>query len=60
MEFRDRSAWLEPGELIVVPRGTEHRPCAPEEVHVLLFEPASTLNTGNIVSDRTVRNPERL
>ncbi len=60
MEFRDRTVWLEPGELIVVPRGVEHRPCADEEVHVLLFEPITTLNTGNVVNERTVRELERL
>ena len=48
MEFRDRAVWLEEGEFLVVPRGVEHRPVAEEEVHVLLFEPASTLNTGNV------------
>lgn len=60
MEFRDRQAWLGPGELIVVPRGVEHRPCAEGEVHVLLFEPASTLNTGNVVNERTIREPQHL
>ena len=60
MELRDRHVWLGPGELIVVPRGVEHRPCAPEEVHVLLFEPASTLNTGNIRTARTVSDPEKI
>jgi mannose-6-phosphate isomerase-like protein (cupin superfamily) len=54
MEFRDRSVWIEEGEFIVVPRGVEHRPVAEEEAHVLLFEPASTLNTGNIRNERTV------
>ena len=53
MELRDRHVWLSPGEMIVIPRGVEHRPCADEEVHVLLFEPASTLNTGNVVDART-------
>src|SRR3954447_12969410 len=48
MEFRDRRGWLEEGECLVVPRGVEHRPVAEEEVHVLLFEPDSTLNTGNV------------
>lgn len=47
MEFRDRNVELKEGEFIIVPRGVEHRPNAPEEVEVLLFEPASTLNTGN-------------
>ena len=60
MEFRDRTVWLEPGELIVVPRGVEHRPCADQEVHVALFEPATTLNTGNVVNERTVPQPQRI
>jgi mannose-6-phosphate isomerase-like protein (cupin superfamily) len=60
MEFRDRHVWLEAGELIVVPRGVEHRPVADEPVEVLLFEPATTLNTGNVVNDRTVRELERI
>ncbi len=60
MEFRDRAVELDPGELIVVPRGVEHRPVAEEEVHMLLFEPASTLNTGNVVNDRTVAEPDRI
>lgn len=47
MEFRDRQVLLQPGEFIIVPRGVEHRPNAPEEVEVLLFEPAGTLNTGS-------------
>jgi mannose-6-phosphate isomerase-like protein (cupin superfamily) len=53
MEFRDRGVWLEEGEMIVVPRGVEHRPVAEEEVHVMLFEPASTLNTGNVRNELT-------
>jgi mannose-6-phosphate isomerase-like protein (cupin superfamily) len=60
MQFRDREAAIGPGECIVVPRGVEHRPVADEEVHVLLFEPASTLNTGNIRSERTRDRLERL
>jgi mannose-6-phosphate isomerase-like protein (cupin superfamily) len=60
MEFRDRDVWLEEGEMIVVPRGVEHRPVAEEEVHVLLFEPASTLNTGNVENERTVRELQRI
>jgi mannose-6-phosphate isomerase-like protein (cupin superfamily) len=60
MEFRDRDVWLEEGELLIVPRGVEHRPVAEEEVHVLLFEPASTLNTGNVRSERTVEQLERI
>ena len=53
MEFRDRDLWLEEGEFLVVPRGVQHRPVADEEAHVLLFEPASTLNTGNVRNERT-------
>jgi len=53
MDFRDRSVELGPGELLVVPRGTEHRPVAEEEVSVLLFEPASTVNTGNVQGQLT-------
>lgn len=60
MEFRDRHTWLEVGEFLIVPRGVEHRPVAEEEVHVLLFEPASTLNTGNVRNDRTVHQPDWL
>ncbi|MCM2317436.1 MAG: cupin domain-containing protein [Thermoanaerobaculia bacterium] len=60
MEFRDRSVPLGEGEFIVVPRGVEHRPVADDEVSVLLFEPASTLNTGNAGGERTVAEPERI
>jgi mannose-6-phosphate isomerase-like protein (cupin superfamily) len=60
MEFRQRAFDVNAGELIVVPRGVEHRPVAEDEVWVLLFEPASTLNTGNVRSDHTVEDPQRL
>jgi mannose-6-phosphate isomerase-like protein (cupin superfamily) len=60
MEFQERSDWIEEGEFIVVPRGVEHRPVAEEEAHVLLFEPASTLNTGNVRNDRTVAELDRI
>ena len=65
MEYRDasgseQSLEIGTGEFVIVPRGMEHRPCAPEEVHVLLFEPAGTLNTGNIRNDRTVDTPQVL
>jgi mannose-6-phosphate isomerase-like protein (cupin superfamily) len=60
MEFRDRDVWIEEGEFIIVPRGVEHRPVADEEAHVLLFEPASTLNTGNTENEMTVRELERI
>jgi len=60
MEFRDRVQELGPGEMIIVPRGVEHRPVAQEEVEMMLFEPASTLNTGNLENDRTRKNLERI
>jgi mannose-6-phosphate isomerase-like protein (cupin superfamily) len=60
MEFRDRHVALDKGEFLIVPRGVEHRPVANEEVHVLLFEPATTLNTGDVRNERTVATPERL
>jgi mannose-6-phosphate isomerase-like protein (cupin superfamily) len=55
MELRDRAVELRPGELIVIPRGVEHRPCADGECEVLLFEPASTVNTGNAADDARTR-----
>ena len=60
MEFRSRAVWIEEGEFLIVPRGTEHRPVAEEEVHVLLFEPATTRNTGNVQSDLTAATLERI
>ena len=60
MEFRDRDVDLTAGEFLIVPRGVEHRPVAPQEVEVLLFEPAGTLNTGTAGGERTVAAPERL
>jgi len=60
MEFRDRHVWLEEGEFLVVPRGVEHRPVADEEAHVLLFEPASTVNTGNVRNERTLECLEKI
>ena len=58
MEFRDRTVELAAGELLVVPRGVEHRPVADAEVSVLLFEPAATVNTGSAGGARTVAAPE--
>lgn len=60
IQLRSSELSLEPGEFVVIPRGVEHRPIADEEVHVLLFEPAGTLNTGNVRDDRTVADPEHL
>jgi mannose-6-phosphate isomerase-like protein (cupin superfamily) len=56
MELRDKHIWVEEGEFLVIPRGVEHRPVADEECWLLLFEPASTLNTGNVQSERTVKD----
>ena len=58
MEFRDRSLNVGEGEFLIVPRGVEHRPVADDEVHVLLFEPTSTRNTGDAVNERTVEQLE--
>lgn len=60
MEFRDRTVELAPGKFLVVPRGVEHRPVADDEVEVVLFEPATTLNTGNVESERTRRTIPRI
>jgi mannose-6-phosphate isomerase-like protein (cupin superfamily) len=60
MEFRDKIVEVNAGEFIIVPRGIEHKPVADEEVHLLLFEPASTLNTGNIENERTRRDLEKI
>ena len=58
--FRDRDVVLEPGEMLVVPRGVEHLPVAEDEVHVLLFEPVGTVNTGDVRDERTVERPEHI
>ena len=58
IHLREQVIKLQPGQLYVVPRGVEHKPGARSECHVVLFEPAGTLNTGNIVNDRTVPRPE--
>jgi mannose-6-phosphate isomerase-like protein (cupin superfamily) len=60
MKFRDREAVVHEGEFVIVPRGVEHCPTADEEVHVVLIEPKSTLNTGNIVNERTVAQLQRI
>ena len=59
IRLRDGDVVLNEGEFFIVPRGIEHQPVAEEEVHVLLFEPASTLNTGNVRNERTVEHLER-
>jgi mannose-6-phosphate isomerase-like protein (cupin superfamily) len=56
----EREFLLEPGEFIIIPHGVEHLPSAEEETHIMLLEPKSTLNTGNVDSERTVRELERI
>ena len=60
MRFRDRDVLVGEGEFIIVPRGVEHMPVAEREVHVMLFEPKSTLNTGNVRNARTIPELERI
>jgi len=60
MKFRDHEEVVSPGEFIIVPRGVEHLPVADEETQVLLFEPKSTLNTGNVTNERTLPQLERI
>jgi mannose-6-phosphate isomerase-like protein (cupin superfamily) len=60
MELRDGDVILEPGELLVVPKSVEHRPVAVGETHVVLIEPKTTLNTGNVRDERTVDELDRL
>ena len=60
MEFRDRGVWVEEGEFIVVSRRVEHGPVADEKAHVMLFELASTLNSGNVRGELPVTELERI
>ena len=60
MEYRDRTVEINVGEFIIVPHGVEHKPSAAEEVHILLFEPATTLNTGNVENEMTRKELEKL
>jgi mannose-6-phosphate isomerase-like protein (cupin superfamily) len=60
MDFRDKAVTIQEGEFIVVPRGVEHRPVADQECWIMLFEPASTLNTGNVENPLTQRHLNRL
>ena len=60
MRFRDRDQIVKPGEFIIVPKGVEHMPVAEGEVHVALFEPKTTLNTGNVDNERTLHQLERI
>jgi mannose-6-phosphate isomerase-like protein (cupin superfamily) len=60
MELRDRTITINEGEFIIIPKGVEHRPVAPEEVEVLLFEPATTLNTGDVQNEMTRETLEKI
>jgi mannose-6-phosphate isomerase-like protein (cupin superfamily) len=60
IKLRDKDIWLNEGEFVIIPRMVEHLPIADEEVHILLFEPATTLNTGNVQSERTVTDLDRI
>lgn len=60
IELKDKTLHLNTGEFVIIPKGVEHKPYAPEEVHVMLLEPASTLNTGNIKNDMTLTDLDKL
>jgi mannose-6-phosphate isomerase-like protein (cupin superfamily) len=60
IKLRDRDIFLEEGEFVVIPKGVEHLPIAEEEAHVLLLEPKSTLNTGNVRDEKTIADLERI
>ncbi len=60
IRLRDQDILLEEGEFVIIPRGVEHLPVAEEEAHVLLLEPKTTLNTGNVVNERTVADLEHI
>ena len=60
IQFRDRDITLNEGEFIIVPAGVDHKPVASEEVHAVLLEPISTLNTGNVTDERTLRELDRI
>lgn len=60
IRFRDKEVSLDEGEFLIIPRGVEHLPVAAEEVHVLLLEPKSTVNTGNVVNEKTHVELERI
>ena len=60
MKFRDRDVLINEGEFIIIPRGIDHLPVAEEDVHVLLLEPKTTLNTGNVENERTLHELQRI
>ncbi len=60
IHLKDKTVQLNEGEFFIVPRGVEHKPAAEEEVHLMLFEPAGTLNTGNVQNEMTIPDPEKI
>lgn len=60
IKLRDRDLWINEGEFVVIPKGVEHLPVASDEVHALLIEPKTTLNTGNVQNERTVAAPDHI
>ena len=60
IRLRNRDLWLQEGEFVIIPKRVEHLPVAEEEAHVLLLEPKTTLNTGNVRSERTLANLQRI
>lgn len=60
IELENQTLNLKAGEFVIIPKGTEHKPYAPKEVHVMLFEPSSTLNTGNMNNDLTVSDLDKI
>ncbi len=60
IRLRDRDLWLQEGEFVIIPKGVEHLPVAEKEAHVLLLEPKTTLNTGNVQSERTLASLQRI
>jgi mannose-6-phosphate isomerase-like protein (cupin superfamily) len=60
IKLREKDVWLDEGEFIIIPKGVEHKPVADEEVHVLLIEPKSTLNTGNVKNEKTLAQLKRI
>jgi len=60
IKLRDKDIWLDEGEFIIIPKGVEHKPVANEEVHVVLIEPKSTLNTGDVKNEKTLAQLKRI
>ncbi len=60
IHLKDKTVQLDEGEFFIIPRGVEHKPAAEEEVHLMLFEPAGTLNTGNVQNEMTIPDPEKI